>query len=159
MSHQDRNRQSINPALQRVRGPRMPQGVQGILWSGLLSQPVCEFSFGFLPQFRVGFRDDFLSHTVCTRKRRDEFRDVVSGNSDSLTLHFCHSHSMLNSLEGAIDRTGRPWLSSTIEKQMSGRSIANQTAGDLNSLLRQVDDSRRLFSFHFRPGQNPALIC
>jgi hypothetical protein len=52
MSHQNRDRQSINTTLQCIRGPRMPQGVQRIFWSSFLSHLIRQFAFGFMPQFR-----------------------------------------------------------------------------------------------------------
>ena len=48
MSHQDRHRERIDTVLQRVGGPGMPQGVQGIFRSDFVSPSMREFAFGFL---------------------------------------------------------------------------------------------------------------
>lgn len=141
MAHQDRHRQRVESPLERPRRPGMAEVIKAVFPAVLAGHfaerlsPVIQFFFLFLAG-----GDPFLG----LEQMRLETSGLFQGDAEF--LHLLEAQCHLQAAEGTRQRLLVPRNPVFITKERAFRVPEDQLAGDVQGLLREVNDARHLLA-------------
>lgn len=142
MSEENCHRESVEAFLERIRRPRVPNGIQGVSRGQRCGFLVGQLSLRFSPKFGFRLLDRLTPSLFSRALGRNESVDLFGGDVDSAALHLLLAHSHLQRKEAAVHRIRRPGHSVRVAENRAIGVGKHQSPRDRQSRVGQVDDAR-----------------
>ena len=136
----------------------MPDSVKRVPRCEGLGQAIGQFRLCFPVQLRCRLLDEFAFAFSRRTQIWNELRDVLFRYGDPLSTHLFFGHSLLDTIETAVDGVGRPGSAGGVSKELTAGIGTHGTFRDLKCEFCQINNSRYAFSLCFTGWKYPAMV-
>jgi len=158
MSHEHRNRETVQASLKPSHRPRMPERVERLPRNEPSNNARADLPFRFRFQLCPGLLALGPVAIPCRLQQRNESFNLGHGHGDALPPHFSFSHSHTDAIHSAIDGIRGPLFAKRIPKQRPSRVLLEESHCDPQCSLGQIHDTRSLLPLGLVPREHPSRV-